>query len=359
MPELSINNGNFLWITRGKSWDFRFLSKCSSLTPVVNVVYKTIFLRDESRFGYWKGFITVDGVKKPYVACRCYDRTIQRDEAGRRIPHDFLLLCSDDEYNLINSLAWESLILEQVRGLYSERYPICANEVTDCLIDFRVPLDSEIKPSDSCVTLDVSLASNIPQTNRETSSTARRFCRPYLFPILLICLAVGFITFTTLTRNPATFLPIAGSNVCVGVKPVTNAEYSEFVKATGHVAPRNWKDGKAPDGKGMKQPVLWVSYDDACAYCHWLGLNDAEHTYRLPTEAEWESVVGDTQKKSKWGGKKFWNTVLEWTSTTRGNGANTVKGGFRHSSNTYVRLTAEGYADVAFRIAREDANHDD
>ena len=84
----SVNNENFLWMTRGKSWGFRFLSRCSSLSPVIDAVYKTVFLHDdESRIGYWKGVLAVNGRKLLYVACRCYDSMIQRDEAGRRIPH--------------------------------------------------------------------------------------------------------------------------------------------------------------------------------------------------------------------------------------------------------------------------------
>ena len=64
--------------------------------------------------------------------------------------------------------------------------------------------------------------------------------------------------------------------------PVTNAEYAEFAKATGHSVPRYWKNGTFPKGK-EKHPVVWVSYDDALAYCDWLGKKDPAHTYRLPS----------------------------------------------------------------------------
>ncbi len=347
-------------MTRGKSWGFRFLSKCSALSSVIDAVYKSVFLRDESRFGYWKGCIIDDGVKKPYVACRCYDSTMQRDEAGRRIPHEFLLLCSEEEYNLINGSAWESLILEQVRGLYSKRYSLCANEVTDCVIDFSIHLDSSVKPCDSFETYDVSLDPIVPQTNRETHSTSRSFPRTYLFPIFLICLAVGSIAVKSFLVPTVRFLPILGSNVCVGETPVTNAEYSKFVKATDHVAPRYWENGEFPNDR-RRNPVLWVSYEDASAYCDWLSLKDAEHTYRLPTEKEWKLAVGcaltnaSSQTKGVCGGKEFRDNAMEWTSTTCGDGTNAITGGFWSSSHTHARPIAEGYADVTFRIAREDA----
>jgi len=112
--------------------------------------------------------------------------------------------------------------------------------------------------------------------------------------------------------------------------PVTNAQYAEFVAATGHVStaerpldPRDfpgidladtragslvftpttgpvdlrdwrqwwqWVPGacwRSPEGPGsdiadrMEHPVVQVSFDDASAYCSWASV-------RLPTEVEWE-----------------------------------------------------------------------
>jgi len=44
----------------------------------------------------------------------------------------------------------------------------------------------------------------------------------------------------------------------IDVYPVTNAEYKEFVDATDHQAPRNWKEGAFSEGKG-DHPVTWVT----------------------------------------------------------------------------------------------------
>ena len=62
-----------------------------------------------------------------------------------------------------------------------------------------------------------------------------------------------------------------------------------------------------------------------------------------------------SQTKGVCGSKEFWDNALEWTSTMCGVGTNAVKGGFRSSSHTYARPITEGYADVTFRIVREDA----
>jgi len=75
---------------------------------------------------------------------------------------------------------------------------------------------------------------------------------------------------------------------------VTNAQYMEFVKATGHRMPIYWKanGGKIPEGR-ENYPVTCVSWEDAKAYCDWCGK-------RLPTEAEWEKAAcWDARRKKK------------------------------------------------------------
>jgi iron(II)-dependent oxidoreductase len=65
---------------------------------------------------------------------------------------------------------------------------------------------------------------------------------------------------------------------------VTNAEYAEFVKATGH-APAAFAD--VDDLNQPDQPVTGVFHEDAMAYCAWKGK-------RLPTEVEWEKAARGT-----------------------------------------------------------------
>jgi iron(II)-dependent oxidoreductase len=80
---------------------------------------------------------------------------------------------------------------------------------------------------------------------------------------------------------------------------VTNGEYKKFVTATSHKIPLHWEDagGDIPTGK-EKHPVVYVSWEDAVAYCEWGGK-------RLPTEPEWEKAARGTDGRLFPWGKKF------------------------------------------------------
>lgn len=62
---------------------------------------------------------------------------------------------------------------------------------------------------------------------------------------------------------------------------ISNRQYGEFIKATGHAAPAYWDD---PRLNKPEHPVVGVNWFDAKAYCEW-------KDKRLPTEAEWEKAA--------------------------------------------------------------------
>ncbi len=188
----------------------------------------------------------------------------------------------------------------------------------------------------------------------------------------------------------------------LGVYAVTFDEYDVFFQATG----RNKSNDR--DRKKGNRPVINVSWHDAQAYCAWLS-QQTQHSYRLPSEAEWEYAcragtitpyhTGEciTKDQANFSGKQtlpvgsfspnafglfdMHGNVLEWVQDCwhenyrdvppddgsawleKGGGdcnRRVVRGGswlidprFLRSADRYRLLTDEAFNLLGFRIARD------
>ncbi|GAB4021239.1 formylglycine-generating enzyme family protein [Spirosoma koreense] len=100
-------------------------------------------------------------------------------------------------------------------------------------------------------------------------------------------------------------------NFYISKYEVTNREFQNFCTQTNRTLP------PAPGwGRPESYPVVNITYDDATAYCQWLGQQKGKR-FRLPTEAEWEYAArgGKQSRGYIYSGSNTASAVAWYTST--------------------------------------------
>jgi formylglycine-generating enzyme required for sulfatase activity len=112
----------------------------------------------------------------------------------------------------------------------------------------------------------------------------------------------------------------------LGRTPVTVGQFKRFVEAKGYrTEAEKAGDDDTWKNPGFEQkddhPVVWVSWNDADAYCKWLKKEIGAKEVRLPREAEWEySCRAGSDKKYCFGDNKKDLGVYAWYKANTGYG---------------------------------------
>jgi formylglycine-generating enzyme required for sulfatase activity len=103
-------------------------------------------------------------------------------------------------------------------------------------------------------------------------------------PIMMVYVAAG--TFKVGSDGGTASL----DGFCIGKFSVTNAEYKEFLNATGSRRfPTHWSNGTYPEGKA-NHPVVYVPLTEAKAYTQWVS-EKTGWSVVIPTSNQWEKAA--------------------------------------------------------------------
>jgi formylglycine-generating enzyme required for sulfatase activity len=117
----------------------------------------------------------------------------------------------------------------------------------------------------------------------------------------------------------------------IGKYPVTNEQYSRFLKANPKAAQPAYWDNK--QFNQPNQPVVGVSWEEAQAYCQWAGLV-------LPSEAQWEAAArGPDGRRYPWGNDE---PTAEHANFEGREGATTPVGAYPRGAGPFGTLDQAG-----------------
>lgn len=138
---------------------------------------------------------------------------------------------------------------------------------------------------------------------------------------------------------------------------VTNHQYQSFVMATGHrkAAPPSRYAKNLTAMRGVNQPAVYASWDDAEAYCRW-------KSRRLPTEAEWEKAMrGSDGRLWPWGNEPQF-LAANWASANDGFAFTAPAGSFKRDYSPFgvadgagnvMEWVADWYAEDVYRSSND------
>jgi len=153
----------------------------------------------------------------------------------------------------------------------------------------RAPQSTSAEPDERDRVCLAATGEKIPHPWSRKTYTAQDGMRAVRVPEAMVYVPAG----TFIMGEGESLHEVVLDAFCIGRFEVTNAEWRDFVDATGHrPLPRHWKDGTIPAGK-ENHPLLWVSWNDARKYCAWVS-EETGWAVSLPSEAQWEKAARGT-----------------------------------------------------------------
>lgn len=209
---------------------------------------------------------------------------------------------ANDQIEYWFSRAWQqgTGIVSLVKDILLAGDPISRHH----LLNFLEYLIIEKKRTDLLEIIALVTHSKYPALRRQSSRVLKLFDKNIVQEEMIIPTDFVFIEEGKCAIGPAdSKLEIPVDSFEISKYLITNLEYSQFVRMTGHRRPAHWTSDFGFPGKA-DHPVVYVSFDDAIAYCEWLS-SVTGRDYGLPTEAEWEKAASwDPENKKK--------TVYPW-----------------------------------------------
>jgi formylglycine-generating enzyme required for sulfatase activity len=148
----------------------------------------------------------------------------------------------------------------------------------------------------------------------KTQSTSKSSVKP-----IMILVEGGTFTMGSTVEKDETPHSVTLSSFKMGKYEVTVGQYKKYCTDTGTAMPETpswgWVDS---------HPIVNVNYNDAIAYCNWLG-DEYGGDWSLPTEAQWEYAVrgGNKSNNYTYGGSNELDEVA-WYKENAGEKTQTV-----------------------------------